>query len=130
MELRKLKDETDAIEPVRAEPVLPTSRIVRTVTGQQAQIDPEGFDFSTLDDLKPYRDGEVLPEPVIKTNKKGITFLKKPGEPRFFMQGNELIKVYRGLNGKKRKLFWVCNPTKPLHKRIRKYLQKKGIPGA
>lgn len=103
----------------------------------------EDFDFDMLDDMKPYLTSEELPPAVTKVNRKGVAFLEKSGEPRFYFNGNEYIKVWNGLGGKKTKLHWTykgdCNvPVKtstsndirPLHRKIRSYLRQKGIPGA
>lgn len=111
-------------------PELPKQKIVRTVEGSQAEIDPESYDLSSLDNFKPFNPSEKLPSPVIKKNAKGISYLNKPGEPRFYFNGDEFIKVYRGLGGKKTVLFWTYNAKKALHRRIRNYFKQKGFPGS
>lgn len=118
---------SDEEEPI---PELPKQRVVRTTEGSQAEIDPESYDLTSLDNFKPYIDGEKLPEPLIKKNTKGISYLNKPGDPRFYFNGDEFIKVYRGLAGKKTVLFWRYNGKKALHRRIRNFFRQKGFPGA
>lgn len=138
MEQRKLREEsdTDVIEKETELAQMPRPKIIRTTDGSQVQVEPEGFDFKLLDTFLPYHEGDELPPAVIKTNKKGIRFLQKRGDPRFFFQGNEFIQVYRGLGGKKQRLFWMYRDKLPtgqpntLHRRIRQMLRKKGIPGA
>ncbi len=134
----KLKDEDADVavaEKQETEVKIPRPKLIKTTNGV-GETEPEGFDLKLLDQFMPYHDGDALPPPIVKTNKKGVRFLHKAGEPRFFFQGNELIKVYRGLGGKKTQLFWSYkektkegNPN-TLHQRMRKYLRKRGIPGA
>lgn len=123
--VRDLKD--DGVQTM--EPILPRSRIVKTNNGHGV-VDETGFDFKTLDGMKPYREGEKLPDPDIKVNRKGARYIRKEGEPRFYFNENELIMVRRGLGGKKRSLKWVYHKNKPLDVQIRKYLRNMGIPGA
>lgn len=130
MEQRKLKEEAEETLVVDKTPSMPKSKMVRTANGSVGIVDPDGFDFSSLDGMKGYLDGDVLDEPEIKTNKKGMRFLKKAGAPKYYFNKNELIKVYRGLGGKKRSLFWIYNDKKALDKKIRMKLRQMGIPGA
>ena len=131
MELRKLKDDNEApLSDAPAIPVMPKTRIVRTSSGSVATVDPEGYDLRSLDSIKPFKEGEPLPKADISTNRKGIRFVKKYGDPRFYFQGNELIKIYRGLGGTKKVLFWSYREKKPLHRQIRSRLKQLGIPGA
>lgn len=114
-----------------------TERPVKTSQGSYTDV-PGQFDMALLDSFKPYLDGDKLPQPVVGVNRKGTRFLKKPAEPRFCFQGNDLLKVQQGINGKKISLFWTYKQVgKPetasrdaLHRRIRAYLRKRGIPGA
>lgn len=125
--VRELKD--DGIQTVEREPSLPRDQVVKTNNGTGV-VQQTGFNFKTLDGMKGYKEGEKLPEPIIATNRKGTRVLKKPGEPRYYFNENELIQVHRGLGGKKKKLWWVYNKKKPLDVQIRKYLRNMGIPGA
>lgn len=139
--MRKLRESTVEAEPVKESDEeiklnvtttlsMPQTKIVKTSNGQNAEIDPEAYDLSTLDNFAPYKEGEPLPSPVIKTNRKGIRYVSKEAEPKFLFRGNEFIKVQRGLGGKKTSLFWTYKDDKPLHRRIRAYLRKKNFPGA
>ncbi len=110
--------------------LMPKSRLVKASKGELAVIDERVNDLSIYDGFKGYDPDEKLPEPEIKTNTKGIRFLKKAGEPRFMFRGDEFIKVYRGLGGKKTTLFWRYNQQNSEHRRVRSYLKKRGIPGA
>ena len=112
------------------EPHLPTQKFVKTSSGQEAGIDPDSYDLSTLDGFTPYKEGEPLPSALIKTNRRGIRYIAKQAEPRFMFRGNEFIKLQRGLGGKKTSLFWTYKESKPLHRRIRAYLRNKNFPGA
>ena len=106
-------------------------------------ITDSNFDTSILDGFLPYRKDESLPEAIIKTNKRGNRYVEKQAEPRFYFFGNEFRRVQIGLGGKKTSLFWtykgdapnpiksdMSNDVRPLHRQIRSYLRKKGIPGA
>lgn len=136
MEVRKLKNQEVEEESETNTVTLPRPKVIKTSQGQYGEVEPDGFDLKLLDKFTPYREEEELPAPIIKVNKKGVRFLHKKGEPRFFFQGNEFIEVYRGLSGKKTRLFWMYKeknkdgtPNK-LNMRIRKYLRNKGFPGA
>lgn len=135
--MRKLREES----PVLDQPT-PPSAIASPARERAIQNNPN-FNFSDLDNFKPYHEDEVLPPAVTKINRKGVRYLEKSGEPRFYFNGNEMIKVYNGLGGKKTTLYWtykgdsahpirsdMSNDIRPLHKQIRAYLRKKGIPGA
>lgn len=133
-EIRKLRGEdTEVLET--KEPVMPSRKVVKTSKTDFALVDPQDFDLGSFAGMKPYNEIDPLPEPVIKTNRRGIRYLSKPGEPRFYFHGNELIKIYRGLS-KKRMLFWTFRPLNNngernhLHIKIRNHLKKLGIPGA
>jgi len=135
--MRKLREETAVLnQPIPA-------RQIDSPTRERATRDNPDFNFSDLDNFKPYIEGEVLPPAVTKVNRKGVRYLEKSGEPRFYFNGNEMIKVFIGLGGKKTTLYWTykgdaANPIKsdmsndirPLHRKIRAYLRKRGIPGA
>ena len=125
--MRKLRNEEET-NTITA-PRIPQSKIVRTTDGQQAILDPDLVNFESLLSMKPYVEGEQLPPAIVKTNSKKISYVVKPGEPRFYFNRNELIMVYMGLS-KKRKLWWVYDEKKPVHKKIRTALRKQGIPGA
>lgn len=138
--MRKLRDEsTNAVLEKPKELEIPNEKLFRNSKAENELT----FDFSTLDHFLPYRKDEDLSPPIIKKNSKGIHYLLTAGEPRFYFQGNEFIKVYRGLGGKKTVLFWtykgdspheikseISNDIRPLHRRMRAYLRKRGIPGA
>lgn len=134
---RKLKDEKDEegtviTEESDAEKIngIRTSRIVKTHRGDEATVESEGFDLAVLDTFKPYHDDEPLPRPITAKNSKGMIFIKKPAEPRFYFDGNDFMKVQLGIHGKKLSLFWRYDAEKPVHKKIRAYLRRKGMPGA
>lgn len=140
MAQRQLKQETTedvATKSLADAGSIHTERTVKTSRGTFAEIQAE-FDMALLDEFKPYHEGEKLPEPIVGVNKKGVRFMKKPAEPRFCFQGNDLVKIQRGLNGKKVSLFWTFKQVgKPetaqrdaLHRKLRSYLRKRGIPGA
>jgi hypothetical protein len=122
---RELKD--DGVQVM--DPVLPRSRIIKTNRGEGV-VEQTGFDFATLDGMKGYRENDPLPKPTVSINRRGMRVLKKVGEPRYYFNENELIQVYLGLGGKKRKLWWIFKKAKPLHVQIRKYLRNMEIPGA
>jgi len=132
---RKLKDEKEG-DTITADAEnkevtgISTSKVVKTHRGDEATIEKEGFDLTVLDSFKPYEDGEPLPRPVTAKNSKGIIFIKKPAEPRFYFEGSDFMKVQLGIHGKKLSLFWRYDAEKSVHKKIRAYLRKKGIPGA
>jgi hypothetical protein len=135
---RKLKEEIQdgavAVAEAEQDPSqangMRTSKVVKTHRGDEATIEAEGFDLAVLDTFKPYHDEDPLPRPVTAKNSKGTIFIKKPAEPRFYFEGTDFIKVQMGIHGKKISLFWRYNETKPVHKKIRAYLRRKGMPGA
>lgn len=135
MGLRKLRDEATGSEGGVAVAEIPKTKVLKTSSGY-AEVMQRSEDLSYLDQFKAYIPGEPLPEPIIKKNSKGIRYVHKNGEPRFYFRGNEMVKVYRGLGGKKTQLFWTFkgNDKNPEiakeHQRIRNYLRAKGIPGA
>lgn len=101
------------------------------------------FDLRTLDTWKPFHNNEPLPQPVFKINKNGTRYVAQHAEPRFFFNGNELLKVQVGLSGKKTSLHWsykgdhnkpyeteTHKDIRPLHRAIRMRLRQNGIPGA
>jgi hypothetical protein len=131
--IRKLKDEEG--EELTDGSVAVAERDITQLNGMQTSSDPERikaevFDFKALDSFKPYRDDEPLPRPQVAKNTKGKTFIKKKAEPRFYFEKDDFQKVEMGLNGKKISLFWRYKEKIPVHRKIRAYLRKRGMPGA
>lgn len=133
---RKLKDDTEDSTTTVVEKEITnttgirTDRVVKTHRGDEATIQSDAFDLAVLDTFKPYNEDDALPRPVTAKNSKGIVFIKKPAEPRFYFNGTDFIKVQMGIHGKKVSLFWRYDEKKTVHKKIRAYLRKKGMPGA
>lgn len=128
---RKLRNDDDSNVAVGEPPIskIETETTVRTQSGRVEAVPKDGFSFDQLKTLKPYHMGDKLPPPELKRNRAGKVFVTKVGEPRFYLKGNKLMKTHMGMFGRKEEIFKLLKPEKfRLHKQIRTYLVKQGIP--
>lgn len=124
---RALKGEPEStIDPIV------TSVVGTDLNGKSVSLPLQAFDMSKLESIasRPYRVGETLPPAEKKiSDRTGVEVVVKPGDPRFYFQGNELIRIWMDRT-KKRRLFWQYKPKNKVHVSIRKWLKSKGFPGA
>jgi hypothetical protein len=104
---------------------LRTTEEVDTPEGR-AEVDLRGVDLGKIKSMKPYNGRDSLGDPEF--DKKG--FMKRAGEPAYFMTGNKLIAKYKNRGGVATRLVKMFKMTRPLDKQIRAALRTRGIPGA
>lgn len=96
--------------------------------GSRGMAENNGFDFRSLEKIKPFSFVEPLPRAEYK-EENGKRIRLKIGEPRFFFRRNKLIKVFMDANGKKTQPFRIFKPHKKLDAQIMHYLKtKRGVP--
>ena len=122
-EARKLKEHSfDEPEDTRVE----VRKVVNTPAGKV--VEKSYADLKVFDSFVPYSPNEKLPKAEIQQNTRGIWVCRKPGEPRYFFRGNDLMKVWLEI-GKRMTIAMTFKDGNQTHQRIKKYLRERGIRG-